>query len=161
MIATTKHTIQHFKEILLDLPVGTYTQSCSALSNTTIGQHTRHIIELYQCLMIGYNASVVSYDKRERNRKIETDLSYAIQCMEIILNDIERTNKDLMVEFELNGKTTSIASNFDREVMYNLEHTIHHQALIRVAIEMLTDYQLPLSFGLAPSTLQYREQCAQ
>jgi hypothetical protein len=52
-------------------------------------------------------------------------------------------------------------SNYYREVMYNLEHTIHHHALIKVGIEHFTSLQLPESFGVAPSTMQYRETCAQ
>ncbi|MEM9648432.1 MAG: hypothetical protein AAF969_08120, partial [Bacteroidota bacterium] len=48
-----------------------------------------------------------------------------------------------------------------REVMYNLEHTIHHHALIKVGIQFFTDIPLPESFGVAPSTLQHRQACAQ
>lgn len=161
MISTTKNTLQQFKEILLALPYGVYSQPCKALSDATIGQHARHIIELYQCLLSGYEEAVVSYDKRERNRRIETELPHAAECIDRISNDLEKSNKELTIELELNGKAILLSSNFDREVMYNLEHTIHHQALIRVAIESLTEYLLPLSFGLAPSTLQYRKACAQ
>jgi hypothetical protein len=45
--------------------------------------------------------------------------------------------------------------------MYNLEHLIHHEALIKVAITSMTEVAIPESFGVAPSTLQYRKECAQ
>jgi len=46
-------------------------------------------------------------------------------------------------------------------MMYNLEHIIHHQALIKVAINQLSDFVVSDSFGVAPSTLQYRKECVQ
>ena len=39
----------------------------------TIGEHTRHIIEFYFCLMNGLEKKVVNYDNRKRERQIETD----------------------------------------------------------------------------------------
>ena len=45
--------------------------------------------------------------------------------------------------------------------MYNLEHAIHHHALIKVGLKIMTKIELPESFGVAPSTIQYRKVCAQ
>ena len=65
------------------------------------------------------------------------------------------------MEYELDGTLNQLDSNYYREVMYNLEHAIHHHALIKVAIIHFTDLDLPDSFGVAPSTMEYRKACAQ
>lgn len=161
MIRSSIETISEFQQILQNLPVKIFTTPCNALSNATLGQHTRHIIELFQCLLNGYEESEVCYDKRKRDYQIETDIPFAIACLDVIATKLERENKALTVEYVLNNSIIKLDSNYFREVMYNLEHTIHHQALIRVAVESLSDYTLPLSFGVAASTLQYRAICAQ
>ena len=161
MFKSSIQTIEQFKEVLLQLPKDYYTRPCLNLSGATIGQHTRHIIELYQCLLEGYTPAVVCYDKRKRNKRIEQDVHFAVDRLQRIQNALEQPKRKLLIFLELNGTEEKIESNYFREVLYNLEHTIHHQALIKVAINEFTDMQLPESFGVAPSTMQYRSECAQ
>jgi len=161
MFLASIQTIEQFKEVLSQLPTRSYAQPCVVLSNATIGQHTRHVIELYQCLTNGYAIGQICYDKRERNIRIEEDVTYAIAQLTEIQKTLEKPDKEVMVSYDLADKEVSIKSNFLREAMYNLEHMIHHQALIRVGVQQLTNIVLPDSFGVAPSTIQYRKQCAQ
>ena len=158
MLKTSLQTINQFKEVLLQLPNDCYTKPCNTLSGATIGQHTRHIIELYQCLLTGYGSAEVSYDKRKRDKKIEQDVDFASHQLELIQKALEQPNKYLIVSYILNENEVRFESNYFREAMYNLEHTIHHQALIKVAINVFTDMLLPEDFGVAPSTMQYRKQ---
>ena len=161
MIETSFDTLEQFKTVLLELPDQCYTKPCDSLSGATIGEHTRHIIELYQCLLSGYDSAEISYDKRKRDRKIEQDILFAIDQLQYIQVSLERSNKPLTVVYELNDKESKLDSNYFREVMYNLEHTIHHLALIKVGVIQFTDLVLPESFGVAPSTMQHRKQCVQ
>lgn len=161
MIKSSLQTIQQFKLVLLNISDEQYCRSCETLSGATIGQHSRHIIELYLCLIDGYDSGKVCYDKRKRDRQIETDIPAAVSHLNFIMDKLERNNKDLQLFYELDGREVSIHSNYFREVMYNLEHAIHHEALIKIAIAEFTELKLPDSFGVAPSTLQYRNQCVQ
>lgn len=161
MFKSSLGTLEQFKDILEALPESCYSKSCEVLSNASIGQHTRHIIELYLCLLNGYECADVSYDRRERNRKIEQDPLYAIQQISWIQANLEKPNKPVTVSYDLNGIENYLDSNYFREVMYNLEHTIHHHALIKIGIQHFTDLNVPESFGVAPSTLQHRQACAQ
>jgi hypothetical protein len=58
-------------------------------------------------------------------------------------------------------ESITISTNYYREIAYNLEHTIHHMALIRVGLNEVSGIQLPDDFGVASSTVKHRKQCAQ
>lgn len=154
-------TIEQFKSVLSELPKAFYAAPCEVLSNSSIGQHTRHVIELYLCLLNGYDCSQVSYDKRERNKRIENEVDFAIAQLNQIQESLVKPNKTVSMGYELDGEESFLPSNYYREVMYNLEHAIHHHALIKIGIKFFTAMQLPDSFGVAPSTMQYRKVCAQ
>ncbi|HEY0676809.1 MAG TPA: hypothetical protein VGD17_00935 [Chitinophagaceae bacterium] len=141
-----------------------YVQPSKTLFNATIGQHVRHIIELFQCLENGYDAGLVNYEKRKRDIRIETDKAFASGLLKEVYEGLNRDNKELNLEAcydEHEAVPITISTNFYREVAYNLEHTIHHMALIRVGITEVSDIELPEEFGVASSTIKYRQQCAQ
>ena len=161
MIDTTLSTLDEFIGVLGELSDEAYIHRCRLIGDATVGQHVRHTIELYQCLLSGYQAGEVCYDKRKRDIRIETNIQTALNCLVSIKNELNRPDKSLSVFYELNSRQVELQSNYYREIMYNLEHTIHHQALIRVAIESSTNILLPTTFGVAPSTTKYRLACAQ
>jgi hypothetical protein len=65
-----KHPIQNvfvqLSESLNQLSDDEYIRPSTILFNATIGQHVRHIIELFLCLEKGYGEGVVNYEKRKR-----------------------------------------------------------------------------------------------
>ena len=65
------------ERVILQVTDDEYSKPCSTLFKNTIGQHVRHIIELYQCLEQGYDEAVVNYEKRKRDTRIENDKSFA------------------------------------------------------------------------------------
>jgi len=137
-----------------------YTISIPVLFHASIGQHVRHIVELFLCLEKGYETGVVNYEKRERDIKIETDKDFANQLLTKIFKDLSRENKQLMLEAsydEYSNETVYINTNYRREIVYNLEHTVHHMALIRIGINAITSISLPESFGVAGSTVKHRK----
>ena len=151
-------------ETLNQLSQQEYSMPCSTLFRNTIGQHVRHIIELYQCLEKGYDAGVVNYEKRKRDVAIETNKDFASSLLLEIHSGLGKPNKELVLEAsydELAENPINISTNYFREIAYNLEHTIHHMALIRVGINEITSITLPEDFGVASSTVKHRKQCAQ
>jgi len=159
-----QHVFVQLSESLNQLSNEEYVKPSKVLLNATIGQHIRHIIELFQCLEKGYDDGVVNYEKRKRDYQIETNKELACSLLKDIYQNIERSNKEIMLETEDYCDTmqlVSIPSNYYRELAYNLEHTIHHMALIRVGINEVSSVVLPEEFGVAYSTVKYRQQCAQ
>src|SRR4030095_12803492 len=75
-----------------------YVQPCRNLFGNTIGQHVRHIIELFQCLEKGYEGGVVNYEKRDRDRQIETDHELACRLLLDIHNGLAKPNRELILE---------------------------------------------------------------
>jgi len=141
-----------------------YVQPVQTLSNATIGQHVRHIIELFICLENGYENGTVNYEKRKRDYTVETNKALAIQLLHAIAAGLGKPNKTLMLEAgydDLSEDVVTIETNYLREVVYNLEHTVHHMALIRVGIMALSEIALPEGYGVASSTIKYRQACAQ
>lgn len=141
-----------------------YSQPCKTLFNNTIGQHVRHIIELFQCLEKGYESGVVNYEKRKRDTAIEVDKELASRLLLEVHGGLSKANKALTLEASYDDHTTDpilFDTNYNREIAYNLEHTIHHMALIRVGINEISSIELPEDFGVASSTVKYRKQCAQ
>jgi hypothetical protein len=163
-----KHPIQNvfvqLSESLHQLSAEEYVRPSTILFNATIGQHVRHIIELFQCLDKGYSEAVVNYEKRKRDYRIETDKDLAAELLKDIYLKLDKPNKNITLEaedYEDEVETVSIPSNYYREIAYNLEHTIHHMALIRVGISEVSSIKLPKEFGVAYSTIKFRQQCAQ
>ena len=141
-----------------------YVHSCKNLSGNTIGEHVRHIIEMFQCLDAGYQKGEVDYEKRKRDKQIETDKDFATNLLKEISRQISGENKTLYLLTyydELQEQPEKISTNYFREIAYNLEHTIHHMALIRVGLRELGNLPVDDSYGVASSTLKYRKQCAQ
>ena len=141
-----------------------YGRPSKTLFDASIGQHVRHIIELFLCLEKGYESGIVNYEKRERDYRIETDKDFAIQLLKDIYHRIERPNIEIEMEaddYEDGPIAVVIPTNYYRELAYNLEHTIHHMALIRVGVNEVSTVVLPKEFGVAYSTIKYRKKCAQ
>jgi len=151
-------------ETLNKLSQQEYVLPCSTLFKNTIGQHVRHIIELYQCLDNGYESGIVNYEKRKRDREIETNKDFATNLLREVYAQLNKPDKTLVLEAaydDHNDQPICINTNYHREIAYNLEHTIHHMALIRVGINEIAAIKLPEDFGVASSTVKHRKQCAQ
>jgi len=151
-------------ESIRELTLEEYTYPGNTLFNATIGQHVRHIIELFLELEKGYETGRVNYDKRKRDYTIETDKDVAIELLHDIYLHLKKFDKHLLLEANIDehsSDTVLISTNYFRELMYNLEHTVHHMALIRVGINEVSSVVVPEDFGVASSTVKHKKACAQ
>ncbi|SDW64409.1 hypothetical protein [Flavobacterium degerlachei] len=161
LIVSIKNSLSKLVDLLNQISNSEYSNQCAALSNSTIGEHSRHIIEMFQCLENNYDSGIVNYDQRERNIRIQTDTDFAISQIGIIQNSLEKENKKMELQQIIDGEEIRVESSYLRELLYNLEHCIHHQALIKVAVLQNPAILVCENFGVARSTIEYREQCAQ
>ena len=147
--------------LLTQLSDEDYSNPCANLSNSSIGEHTRHIIELFQCLENQYESGVINYDNRKRNVLIQTNTDFAIQQIVKIQHSLDKVNKNIVLKQKIESHEITTESNYFRELLYNFEHCIHHQALIKVAILQYPTITIDENFGVARSTIEYRNQCVQ
>lgn len=161
LIPAIQKTLNELSDLVSKLSDNEFCFPCYELSNATIGEHTRHIIEMFQCLQNHYENGIINYDNRKRDHLIQTNTVLAKECIATILNQMGKPNKYLQLQQIVDEELFLIETNYHRELLYNLEHCIHHQALIKVAIIQNATIAVDENFGVARSTIEYRKQCAQ
>lgn len=134
------------------------------LNNASVGQHVRHTLEFFLCLIDAVPSRQLDYDKRNHDKFIEEDKKLSLSVLDSIRGFIAKNTKnfeiDLTVNYDLERElNTSITSNFYRELAYNIEHAIHHMAIIKIGIKDICPYvKIDNSFGVASSTIRYQKQ---
>jgi hypothetical protein len=161
LIPSLIHSLNELKNVLHQLSDEEFSAACAALSGSTIGQHTRHIIEMFHCLNTSYTSGTLNYDLRERNNNIQTNTKFALICIQEIQKNLDKPNKEMNLSQVIAGEEINITSNYYRELLYNLEHCMHHQALLKVALLPLKNIKIESDFGVARSTIAYRNTCVQ
>ena len=162
MKEVAKENLMQLKELLRNLSKEQYTASPDVLSGATIGQHIRHILEFYLLLVSGSFSGTISYDKRDRDVRIESDAEFAIKTIERLLLGIDTLEENTQVKFEADYSVSGasqnlIISSVGRELAYCIEHSIHHQAIIKAGLIALGLQHLTEEyFGVAFSTIRFR-----
>jgi hypothetical protein len=155
--------LQLLSNLLINITDDQFTKKVAHLGNASIGGHSRHVLELLQCALDGYSRGEVDYVNRKRNLLLETDRLFALSVLQQLHLRIEVPDRqlNLVVEQDENSiELTKVTTTYYREVVYNTEHTIHHLALIKVAIiEMELDI-VDADFGMAYSTIKYQATMA-
>lgn len=159
MLATIEHTLNELSHVIGQLNSVEFSKPLPVLNNASVGQHTRHSIEMFQCLLKGYESGNFSYDNRERNLLLETNIGFAQTHLKLICAEIKLPNKSLTSTYNLGESIIQVETNFFRELVFNLEHCIHHNALIRIGVNDISDIAISEHFGVAPSTIEYRKSC--
>jgi len=154
--------LTQLQDVISKIPEDDFRRPLSTLSGATVGQHVRHALEFFDCLMNGVKTGVVNYDQRRRDKEIETDPSVAITCIERVRNLVLSASGSMPLTMEVcyditSGRFATIETNYHRELAYNVEHVTHHMAILKIGIkELAPDLALPEHFGVAVSTVRYR-----
>jgi len=155
-------TLEEMAAVLAQLPAGFYERPLPLLEGNSIGMHVRHVIEFFECLVKQLPQGIIDYDLRERQKHIEQDRQAALMAIARLQKQLLTFGQDVSLQLKAlimpDTAKVSVPTTLFRELVYNLEHVIHHAALIRTAV---LHYHLQMclseSFGLAPSTLKYRQ----
>ena len=149
---------QDFIDLCQSLTHEQYTCKSKWLNGVSIAEHLRHSYEFYLCLLQGSSRGEINYENRKRDRKIETDLNYTLEKLEALKNDLSTLNPSNEIQLKsVEAGEQEVKSSFERELLYCLDHAIHHQALIKIGLkELELSHLVSPDFGVAYSTLRYR-----
>lgn len=127
--------------------------------------HVRHIIEFYECFLDGLQGFHIDYDARPRDSSLEWCRANAAGRVRQLLDRLEsteeiRSDAIVFVRIEdasaLQLRDPFVTSSVGRELLALSSHTVHHFALI-ASILSEHGWTLDANFGVAPSTLRYRQ----
>ena len=154
--------LSQLTDLVVQITEEDYVKPATTLSNSTIGQHLRHTLEFFICLEDGFERGVVNYDKRAHDKLIESDKFIARLAIDRI-NDFVTSLADKQLFLEVGYDVDkddylTIETTATRELVYNIEHAVHHMAIMKIGVREIATYiKLAPDFGIAASTIRYRE----
>lgn len=161
-----KSALLEIKKLAILLSDEVYSSPLEILSGSSIGQHMRHLVEFYICLLSQLQGQIINYDLRTRNQLFEEYPKSCALAIDEILTQLDKfasdfESKPLQFEnfnFDTGTGINQIATSFSRELAYCLDHCIHHQYFIKIGLVSLKlGHYLHEDFGIAPSTLTHRK----
>lgn len=150
-------------DLIQQISDGDYVKPSIALSQSTVGQHLRHTLEFFICLEQGCISGTINYDKRAHDRVIEEDRMVALSAVERMKEFVSATRADKPLKLEVGydlaqEEFVTIETNFLRELTYNIEHAVHHMAIMKIGVREVAPYiTMDKDFGVAASTIRHKE----
>ncbi|MEX2230809.1 MAG: hypothetical protein WD824_01515 [Cyclobacteriaceae bacterium] len=131
------------------------------LSGSTIGQHIRHTLEFFICLESAEKTGVINYDSRLHDKLIETNKILALNAIDQAIGFVSNLQGQKTLKLEVRydpaeGECISVETSTARELVYNIEHVVHHMAIIKIGAREIAPYiEFDHDFGVAASTLRF------
>jgi hypothetical protein len=91
---------------------------------------------------------------------LQTDTNSITQILNI-QDSLEKENKKMELQQIINDKEIFIDSNYFRELLYNLETLYSPSGANKVVVLQSSTVFVNDNFGVASSTIEYRNRCAQ
>jgi hypothetical protein len=160
------HILDQLAALIHEIDERDFAKPSEALSKSTVGQHLRHTLEFFICLEQGFKNGIVNYDKRAHDKLIESDKFIALNTIGGISDFVQNLNVNKPLKLEvgydlLKEEFVTIDTNATRELVYNIEHAVHHMAIMKIGVREVAPYiKLPSDFGVAASTVRYKETAA-
>jgi len=155
-------------EVLLgELENDDYVRRVPSAFNASIGGHYRHCLDHFRSLLDAAAKGDLNYDHRERGTMVESDRFAALNATRALREAYEKlSGSRLDRTLQITCKTSYAASGSQvatstvgREIMYVVAHAVHHYALIGI-MGGLIGVNLPVGFGVAPSTMKHQADFA-
>lgn len=141
-----------------------YGKSLEIYDGSSLGKHFRHILNFYQCILIGIEKGHVDYCHRERDPRIEINTAVAIAAFQQVLNDIIQLDEHQTIPVyadyssENEALRVMVNSTIGRELMFAYDHAIHHLAMIRIGLQNdFPNIKIKNNLGIAISTINNKK----
>lgn len=168
LIDAVQGALQQELDILDALSSEAYRAPAKGPYASSVGMHLRHNLDHCEAFFKGILDRKIDYEARGRNTMIEECLETATAALQKYLKQLNdlRAQQDFTLEVREEsdvgaGERQWLPSSLGRELQFLLGHTVHHNALIAMIVHA-HGIELPVSFGVAPSTQRYEQsaECA-
>ena len=154
--------LEQCKQILAIVSQEDYIDRSSGSSS--IGSHTRHILDRFHCFFAVLSASTIDYDARKRDPEIEHNLEAGTFALASVARRIGQLRLSPDFENSISVRESvlpekpavEILSTVERELMGLITHSTHHLAIIALLAKIL-GHTVHSDFGKAPSTIAYEQ----
>ncbi|HMQ49369.1 MAG TPA: hypothetical protein PKA00_18020 [Saprospiraceae bacterium] len=160
----TYHMANQIKQLIDRIAPLEYAMPLEVFNGSSLGQHFRHILEFYICLMDGIETGVVDYASRKRNLAFETNPEEACRVFMEVASQVGLIDEFQTVQVRADFSDQPevirpvLQSTVGRELMFAYDHAIHHLAMVKIGLAALNPAALTdQNLGVAPSTLKYRQ----
>jgi len=135
-----------------------YRRNEHAHFSSGVGRHVRHVLDFYERMLMGRD-SIIDYESRRRDERIEIDPDYAIRIARTICGALGEIDAPSPVRVrtecrDADAVAVEADSTVERELAMLASHTVHHYAIIALILR-IQGVSVPEEFGVAPSTLRY------
>jgi uncharacterized damage-inducible protein DinB len=144
--------------VLMNISIDIYVARPAPSVSGSIGEHVRHALDHIATFIASESCSLLSYDHRERGTAVESDPSDALRQMFRLKAAIERWSTrpldepiQVVSRVAASGASVTGWSTVARELAFVMDHTVHHQAIIALLLD-LQGLGVPKRFGYAAST---------
>jgi len=139
--------------------------SAASAGQSSIGAHMRHVLEFIQVLADSVDTGVVDYESRQHNGIYEREPHAVSAMLPQLYNKLSQALRQrgayhplLLCETAmLGGDKLTVTSSLGREVLFMLQHGVHHLAIIKMQAAAMNISFGPM-FGVAVATQAYREK---
>lgn len=163
-LKNTGHTIlSQIYHLVTQLKKEEYAGGLDLLNGNSIGKHVRHVLEFFELLTQGARDGLINYDQRSHTPLYESDIIATATRLEELKEELSELlmNQEIQLEVsytDSDADAVKIKSSIERELAYNIEHAIHHMAIIKIAIQtVFPNVTLPDNFGVAYSTVRFQK----
>lgn len=160
---TLSSLILQLEDLIYKLEKSEYIKEQDVISGSSIGQHIRHILEFIEIFIQQSEGRNVFYDARKRDLRLENDVEFAMHKIQSLLKDLEyiSISQNITLQSTINPEThhsIQVSSTIERELLYLIEHTIHHMAIIGNAVRYsLPNIKIDKHFGYAFATIVHNK----
>ncbi len=134
-----------------------YNNTTIAPYYSSIGVHMRHILDVFDCVLIGLESGNINLINRKRNELAENYTQHGIAYFEDILQRLkliekEDYNRIVLVTDDLGLGIVSVNYTLGGILIQAHSHAIHHFASVGYVISQLGIALPDVDFGFNPTT---------
>jgi uncharacterized damage-inducible protein DinB len=157
-VTALTRSLDDLADLLSRMSDETYAWKPSGGASGSIGAHVRHVLDHVTVLVDRSRQRTVTYDRRERDTLVEQSRHAGLEAVRRASDRLAAfmdTPLDEMLTLEAlvaHGQPPiAVSTSLARELVFALQHTIHHQAIIAVLLQQI-GIATPSRFGYAPAT---------